>query len=374
MLNRIAKNPDLLLASIVLFTLGAYAILAKEFVELEVIVYAHLISFAIVFSASYRLTRSQLDKFTLNQIKPFIAPRVIYWSAILLSGHTLYKVYATYTSFGLESFMSFRSVVSSEDNDYGQRVSLGVGLSFPAVMAAYFIAHGSGHPKKAGAFLLLGLLLAFVSTSKVFILLWILFYLYQRDVSAPKIVAIGFLFFALFSVSHVLLEKFSSDPDAGLLQALGNTFLVYLLGGLAAYQKLVNGDARIPELVMFVSLRPYVTPFFYTLIPDSAVLPWTSIGRWYTNVYTGFGYWYALLGGYYVVVIPSILGVYYGVIFCRSKSISRLFGFYRVFLIQCLVFVIIGDHFIPALGMHLVFILFSIVVYLTRVRPACSVP
>jgi hypothetical protein len=365
MLNKIFKDPYLLLYSVIIMLLLSYMVLGSRFGELSLNVYFHLITFGLVFMFWYIVSKKIFEELKLKTVRPFLSSQVIYIVSILLFSYTSLKFYLAISTFELDSFMSFRTLTTSEEG-LGERVSMGVGLSFPAVMASYYVAKLKQQGFIAVIFSFCGLLLAILSTSKVFLLIWLLYIAYLNKVNLKYFIVYFVIFVFLFAVSHIVLQKFSSNPEVSLIQALYDTFLVYLLGGLASYNLLVEGEAVIHPGTMFVSINWLFNPFISITVPDSAILPWVKIGSWNTNVYTAFGYWYAFLEGYYIVIIPTILGAYYAFFFNESKFSNQYFSFYRVFLIFCIIFVFFSDQFIPAYMMHVMSLFFSVLISITK--------
>jgi hypothetical protein len=233
---------------------------------------------------------------------------------------------------------------------------------------AYLIAKKSNDKLLKYFFIITSLAIAIVSTSKMFLLIWIILLTYQSNITLMKIILVSLVFILFFALSHILLEKFSSNPDDGVLTAVFNTFLVYLIGALAGYQNLVNGKVEIDEMMMFYGLKPFINIFTTVKFSDTAILPWTYFGNWNGNNYTAFGYWYAYFKDYYIFIVSVYLGGFYGFIFAKNKLFLQLFEYYKFFLIFTLFFMLFGDQFFPAFNMHIVYVLSSILLALTKIK------
>lgn len=354
----IFKNPDIFF-SLLTVLIFVFYIFNSEFVSISVVTFLHFFIFSIMFAFSYRYHRIFFS--TINiRIKPFVRKEFIYFLALTTTLYSLYKLLVLLMSNDLASLMMFRGSVSGDD----AKVLLGVGLSFPFTLAAWYITKNHNN-NLSSLFFLLAIMLAIISTTKIFLFILVFYSLYFSNVSVSKVIFSLLILIALFFLSHLLLEKFSSNPEDGLFVALWNTFLVYLYGGIAGFENLLNNKIEINEFTMFKSIEGLVSIFGFYNLPDTAILPWTRIGVWNTNVYTAFGYWYALMGYFYLFIAPLILGAYYAFFFTKSE-VSNHFEFYKPFLYFCLAFIYMGDQFIPAITMHLIYIFTSTIVSVTK--------
>jgi len=216
-------------------------------------------------------------------------------------------------------------------------------------------------------FIFLALLLALISTTKIFLFVIVFYLLFFSKVNMLRILTAMIVLLALFFLSHLLLEKFSSNPDDGVFRALWNTLLVYMFGGVAAFQNILIGSVQLEPNIMLTSIKGIVSVFGIDNVPVSSILPWSKVGNWNTNVYTAFGYWYSLMGNFYLFISPLILGLYYALFFSPQKTFI-MFDFYKPFLLFCLTFIYMGDQYLPAFLMHFIYIFISIIVSITKVE------
>jgi len=260
--------------------------------------------------------------------------------------------------------MGFRSLVSGGSEQ--AKFSIGVGISFPAMLATYVFARSNLQYSLSKIAMFLAFILAVASTSKIFILIAVIVIVYEGGGRLKGALVLLALMLVLFGFSHILLAKFSSDPEIGMFSALINTLFVYSYGGIAAYSELLKGSVVLDPLASFVSLKSFFDIFFVNSIASDPILPWVDIGRWNTNNYTALGYWYAFLGGFYVFFVPLFLGTFYGFFFNVESLNKPAFHLYRILLVFCLIFTMWGDLFFPALKVHIAFMFFSLLSSLTK--------
>lgn len=366
MLKKIINNPDFFLMSVWLLTVSLYQFFTNTFPSINMLVYFHLCVFILIFSFWFRLSSIFFSKLEITNLKPFIRKELFFTLAASLAFFSLGKAFYLFFQGNLETFMSFRSIISGGSGE--EKQSLSVGISFPAVLTAFILARHQNSKFLTNFFLFLCFLISIISTSKIFILILIIVLINSNINRVLNIFLIGLIFLLLFGLSHLLLAKFSSDPEAGIFGALFDTFFVYFLGGLGAYSQMIEGNVQLDPLVTFSALKPLIEIFMATNIPSDPILPWVQIGNWNTNNYSAFGYWYALLGDFHIFFIPIFLGIYYGIFFNKYFVTSSSFELYRIFLIFCLLFTLWGDQFIPAYKMHISYLFFSILFSLTKIQ------
>lgn len=356
----ILNNPDLMFLCLTLFIFTLY-LFNSDFVDISLYTFSHYLMFSIFLTCSYRFFLILFSPVRFK-VKAFIPPNFIYICALTLACYSIYKLASFVMVNSLSSFMMLRSSVSGSE----AKISLGVGLSLPFVIAAWYISK-LNKSKLSPLFIVLALILAAISTTKIFLFVIVFYMLFFSNVNLLKIFLALFILLSLFFLSHLILEKFSSNPDDGIIRALWNTLLVYLFGAVAAFQNLISGSVVLEKYIMFTSIENVVYLFGIENVPNSAILPWTKIGNWNTNVYTAFGSWYSLVGGFYLFFAPLLLGGYYALFFSKLGG-SDIFKFYKPFLIFCLAFIYMADQFIPALLMHLIYLGMSILVSMTTVK------
>ncbi len=358
--KKLLNNPDYLFFFLSLFIFIFY-LLNSDFVYISIVTFSHFFIFSIVFFFSFRFFSIFFSSIAIS-IKPFLPAYFLYAIAISLTLYSLYKLTSFLMANSLTSLMMLRSSVAGSE----AKISLGVGLSFPFCLAAWYISK-LNESKYSILFICLALLLALMSTTKIFLFVIVFYLLFFSNVNMVRILISVFVLLAVFFLSHLLLEKFSSNPDDGVVRALWNTLLVYMFGGIAAFQNILIGSVQLEQNIMLSSIKGIVSVFGIDNVPVSPILPWTKVGNWNTNVYTAFGYWYSLIGHFYLFISPLILGFYYALFFSPKKPFI-MFDFYKPFLLFCLTFIYMGDQYLPAFLMHFIYISISIIVSITKVE------
>jgi hypothetical protein len=251
---------------------------------------------------------------------------------------------------GVESAIEYRSLFV----DYGDApvMSSRIGTSMPLVCGAWLLARLSGRIALAWIFGLLTFMLALLSTSKMFLVLALLFAfptLGREGLNKKTLVWAGAIGLALFAVLHTALGKVVGE-DQGLSSAILTTLKTYLLGGIAGAQLLTSGATSIPENVVW---KPYadLLPGMYD-VPATGILPWIQAGDWYVNVYTAFAYWLDALGWWSCAVMGLWLGIVYGVLQARPDSVPT--RYIRLFALFPLLSMFHQDFFF-AIGMWIAF-------------------
>jgi hypothetical protein len=331
--------------------LGGYVLFAEDFVPLTVAFQLYLLAFFASFAVTVRLwARGTPAPVPAREVA--VDPRLV-WAAIvvalvpfLLAGRVLNSA---------SDLMDFRMLLIGDE--VHERQSIGIGFAFPIACGGWYVARYGKHRLLAwlGGLAVFGL--SVLSTSKIFLVLFLLFLIPWWDLKARMarwVVGLAMLGLGVFFGSQVLLEKFSSSPDdSGLAFALGNTLRVYLFGGVAAFQQVLTGAADFPQGAMWKPIGD-VAPGLVT-VPESSILPWTEVGTWQTNVYSAFGYWFDALGFPSAAIMGVALGALYGSAF-RDSSPSMPAAFYRTFLLFPLLFTFHQDFFLPSLAMHVGFL------------------
>lgn len=362
------NSPHGVVLLLTIFLLVSYLFVSSEFVPGTFLLAVHFFGFAVVFYAFSYWGQRVFRSLAIGRIAPFLNRRLIYALAVLSFAFSAYKLQVAIGVADIGSLLSFRDLVSNPDNDFGGRVSLGVGFSFPLIMAAFVLAKRNRDAAWKFLFLLSGFLVAAISTSKVFLLIWIMYLVYGSKQQLKTYIWAAAFFVVLFGVSHLILEKFSSTPEVGVLGALANTFKVYLWGGVAAYQKMINGEVELNGYALFYPIKSFLGLFWSRahLIHDTNILPWTDVGLWFTNTYTGLALYFPFFGNAFPFIVAPFMGFYCGAVFSANEAFRRYFDFYKPFLMTCLIFLIMGDLFLPAIKMHLIYGFLSLLLGVTK--------
>ena len=329
-------------------------------------VYWHFILFGLVLTICYKFFLWFFNLIDVKDIKKNNFSKLIVhilnvFSTILFM-FVLNNAIGLFLSGNVTSMMELRSTTSSENSD----VSLGVGLAFPTILASWYIAKFRNNYLLSYFFAFALLVTAILSTSKIFFIVILFYFFYFSKISSVKLVFFPIVCAFLFSMSHIVLGKFSSDPSVSLSTALINTFAVYFVGGFAAYQHLIDNYVTLDPLISLVGLRKFEYLIPFCNLPESAILPWVKIGNWNTNLYTAFGYWYSAFGSTFLLFVPIVMSFYFALF--NSAGIGRYFVFYRPFLLFSVFFIFFGDFFMPAFPMHLMYLFYSFIVYFST-RP-----
>jgi len=353
---RIAGAPDFQLFLIWGAVVAVYFIFQEDFVNTSAFFYVDLLAFLLVFSTAYRCFRFLFEKSSIT-ITPFFSSSWVFLLGGVVFLYTCYNVYLIVLEEGVQTAMQFRQSTSGEESR-----SVGVAFSFPILMAGYYLSVKASAMYLKVLFFILSFLVAVVSTSKLFVLIWFFYIVMLREnrISYARLIALSIIFLIFFALSHVVLGKYSSDPGQGLTLALFNTLKVYALSGVGALQLIYEAGSSLDENSMYIGLRL----FFPEMIeyPRSQILPWVKVGVWNTNVYTAIGYWYSAMGSLYPYVVGPVLGVWYAVFVNSSRFAKRYLTFYSHFLMFCLFFSVFGDLYLVALPMHINFLIVSIIV------------
>lgn len=183
-------------------------------------------------------------------------------------------------------------------------------------------------------------------------------------IDKKRMIAFGLVGFFLFSLSSFLLGKYSTSIDDGIFGALYDTFKVYLLSGLSAFNLLVQGKTLIPENTLLIPLKNVLDG--YLIIPESDLMPWVNSGKWETNVYTAFAPWYESLGFISALILGVLLGGYYALWF--NSNLGYVARFYQVYLLFPLLIMFFQEHFVLSWKMHFSYLICTFILLLLNVR------
>jgi hypothetical protein len=361
-----------MLAATWLLLLTGYEVLGDGFVPLSGAFLAIFASFFVTFAAFHWLGREAARALPSLTFPQLIHPDAVIALGILASVATIAMALGAARSAEILTVMDFRDLFSDAE---GVPASVGVGVAFPLACCSWHVARKHQRSRLAWLLGLLVLTVAITSTSKIFLLLFFLFLLPWGE-GAGRLrrwgIVGGLCAICAFGLSHVLLEKFSSSPEERLIGALADTLKVYVFGGIAGFQRVLAGAASFPEGAMW---KPVGDLFPGTIqVPRSAILPWTTIGNWETNVYSAFAYWYDAFDAAAGVVAGSALGVLYGIMFGREGP-GLASGFIRIYLLFPLLFMFHQDFFLPSMLGHIGFLGAAVLLALTRPElPIVTVP
>jgi len=241
--------------------------------------------------------------------------------------------------------------------------SFGLGLSLPLSLCCMYLAKCEKKKWIHALFVCTSLMLAILSTSKIFIILFVIYVTGMNNyISKKKIAIYGCISLLFFGLSSIILGKFSSDPNSNIFNAIFDTLKVYLFSGLSAFNLFVDGKTDLPENILMYPFRGFLGAAMN--IPETDILPWVNTGVWETNVYTAFAPWYQSFGYLSSFIFGIGIGVYYGFWFSFRKTIA--IGFYQTFLFFPLIMLFFQEHFILSWKMHIIYILCSLILAMTK--------
>ena len=334
------ENPDMFLGAVVILTMSWYSFFADSFPALKWSTVFIFTCFFFCFTITYRSLKLFIGKLGEVKIKRFIPKTFLYKISILLFIFTVLKLLYLIQTIGASSMLEYRNSVAGVSD--GKVKSIKVGISFPFIMASYYVAKQEMDLKYIKIFFWAAVTLAIISTAKIFILL-LMFYTLSINsfkLGLKQILIILLSGFLFFSLSSIILGKFSSNGEGNFLRALLETFNVYYIGGIAALQKVLGGTSPNIE-------------------------GWIRIGSWNTNVFTAFYTWKILFGDLFYLKAGVLLGAWYS-IFSNKKN--QFFCFYKIFLIFPLFMIIFTEQYIAGFKMHFMFFLCSIIVGSTKLK------
>lgn len=247
----------------------------------------------------------------------------------------------------------------------GRAGGFGLGISLPLALCCMYLAKNEMKKYKYTFFLLISFILAILSTSKIFLILVVIFAIgFNSVISKRKIATYGFIIIFIFGLSSVILGKFSSNPNDGIFSAVIDTFKVYLFSGLAAFDLYTNNNYLLPDNILLYPFRDIIGSTIN--IPQTDILPWVNSGVWETNVYTGFAPWYQKFGFLSAVIFGVFLGGYYGFWFGFRKNLAV--QFYQTFLFFPLILLFFQEHYILSWKMHVAYIACATMLSFTKVE------
>lgn len=358
-------SPDRILAGVWFVLLGTYILFEDDLVPLSGAFIAYFLLFFTAFCVTFQVCRISCVHIPSIRIPKFLDPLHVVVTTLVIGLIPPILAANILTSHSLYSFMDFRLLTGGDG--IGERESIRIGIAFPLTCAGWYLARREGYIKLSWLLGLLVFLLSVISTGKIFLLLFLLFLvpwwsprfnIYRWSYVAS---AIGL---GLFVASHIVLDKFSADPSDGLLTALAHTLKVYALGGVAAFQLILGGDVPLPQRIMWKPVGDLFPGI--VRVPESIILPWIQVGDYYTNVYTAFGYWYEAFGVASCILMGSVLGSLYALLYQQRATSSLSVGFVKVFYLFPLLFISHQDFFFPSIAMHVGFLTAAFLLSLTK--------
>lgn len=329
--------------------LSFYMSVAYRFVELSNIFDVVFIVFFMAMIVSYYFFYyifSGLD-INLPSIKPFISRSCFYFFSILFFILSIVKFFYYFLEFG--GFYLFRQGFLDE------KLSLHIGISFPIVAAAYFYSQLNRDVVYAKFFGVMLVVLGMVSLSKIFVILSLLFVsgFYKPDFKfSMRMIAfyasIGLL---LFSCLHIAMDKLAGDAGDSVFFSIIYTLNGYFLGGLAAFQLVLNDQFSTGKIygdfISFILQKPTNL----TQFNDNG---WVKTGEWIGNVYSGFTPWFEYGKIYGLLLYGILIGVVHSIVDYFSIKYSS-FAFLRIFSFYPLIFIVFTDGYLGALLMWIAF-------------------
>lgn len=345
-----------------LFYIGLYLVSSKNFVpisdEFDTVFLAFFLSS--IFFYSIILFFFKLSKLKGVSFKSVISTNIYYFISFILTFFSIFKFIYYIAIFGLSDYRQ-----TLLDND----LSISVGLSFPFLMGAYYIAEKNNQQKVKIISIIFLFVLGIISTSKIFIVIMLLYIsgFYKKNFSLnwykiTKIFVAGFL---IYSLLHVLMGKIAGatgDNFFGIVDGLIFTFIGYLLGGLAVFQLQLNGQ-YIPS-----GYFSNVFNFLINMPVNNSMVEggdWVYTGSWLGNVKSGFSTWYQFFGIIGMVYLGLLIGFIYAFIFYFSKKSISL-NFIKIFSFYPLMFFIFNDTFLGASKIWIVYILVVFILSITN--------
>ncbi len=345
-----------------LFYIGLYLVSSKNFVpisdEFDTVFLAFFLSS--IFFYSIILFFLKLSKLKGVSFKSVISTNIYYFISFILTFFSIFKFIYYIAIFGLSDYRQ-----TLLDND----LSISVGLSFPFLMGAYYIAEKNNQQKVKIISIIFLFVLGIISTSKIFIVIMLLYIsgFYKKNFSLnwykiTKIFVAGFL---IYSLLHVLMGKIAGatgDNFFGIVDGLIFTFIGYLLGGLAVFQLQLNGQ-YIPS-----GYFSNVFNFLINMPVNNSMVEggdWVYTGSWLGNVKSGFSTWYQFFGIIGMVYLGLLIGFIYAFIFYFSKKSISL-NFIKIFSFYPLMFFIFNDTFLGASKIWIVYILVVFILSITN--------
>lgn len=298
-----------------------------------------------------------LNRIKLFKVKPIFPCRFIYiFSSVLFFISTLLFLEMVYYN----GINGIREAILSGDN------SIYAGITFPFVVGAYYVANCENNEILKKYFSLMVICLALMSTTKIFLVIALIFLsgFYIKKISFIKSILLLICGFCLFSLIHIWMDKIAGKTDnsiGGLFDGLVFTLVGYLIGGLAVFQLQLD-----EKFIPFVSYNNIIS--FVTNKPDEQYIlntgTWIRTGDWLGNVQSGFSSWYQFGGSYSSFYLGATIGFIYALIFGLSKNHNSI-KFLKIFSFYPIIFFIFNDTIFSAVKMWVAYVIVAIFIALT---------
>ncbi len=323
----------------------------KDFIQISFTTKLIFFLYISIFLISFEITPiiSQVPK--INFGNSFLFYKCAVWIACLFS---FYKIFIFIIYNDLNTFLLLKS-----DDVLGSAEKVFSGyfwISIPAILSLVYVS-GKKFKKIPWFEILIAILLAFSTLSKSFILivfLYINIFLIKKKVFKPSSVLIFSLFIVItLSITlHFFMNRLLPS-DSGILQSIYKTFYVYFMSGISGFQVFFNERSLLSSQILFNDL---FSLFGRKVTNDDIILPWSSIGLYDSNVYTGFAYAISSLGIFISCFYYMLLGF-------LGKQLYNSNSFFRSFLwplyLFCSIFLFHQDFFIAGLKIWISYILIS---------------
>lgn len=269
----------------------------------------------------------------------------LYFPIVAFVG-VLAVVNVLYQSASVSELMELRDRLNSDV--YNERAQIGLGLIMPILMSSLIVSRERKNFYWI-VFLCLGGVISVASTSKIFLIMFIISAIPNGIVLNKVDFKIwSWLFFIAcgsFIGLHFVLDKYLVIEDSILLSVYA-TFKTYIASGLAGFFLYTKHEVHFPEKAIFFDVARYF-PVFGD-VPKTNILEWSPVGDWNTNVYTAFPYWIEGIGVTGFLVISFILGAFSRFVF--NQSLIELLVIKR-FLLLCLLMIFFQDFFVASFSM-----------------------
>jgi hypothetical protein len=202
-----------------------------------------------------------------------------------------------------------------------RELSLYIGISFPFCCSLLFYMRKKNILTGEKWIILLLILLALISSSKIFIILSMLYiipwYRHGFKLSLSRILIVIFVGVFAFYALHLFTGRILNG-DKSIVIIIFNMINGYLLGGLAAFQLFLDN----------------------TFNSAMTAKGWVRTGEWVGNVYSGFFSYFQEKNYLYFFIRINIIALIYAIIF-NIKNI--FFDFYKIYAFFPLLFVFFSD-------------------------------
>lgn len=338
--------------------LVVYKLNEGEFVPLNKNADYTFFLFLLFFTFTYNLTPSTWSP---NIKFPNVIPeKLLYILAFLSSSLSIIILFSDGNRFS--DLMSLRNLLTPEGSE--ERLSIGIGFSLPLTLTGWILARSKNKKRETYLLGIMSFLLAILTTSKIFILICLLFSIplniKTNNIPFKKLLHIALTSLIGFTLLHIALGKFVESDD-GLFDSMYRTFISYLLSGVAGFSLYINNEAQFPSNAVWKSIGDFIPSLIN--VPESNILPWIQIGDWYGNVYTGLTYWIDGFSYIGMIIYVSLLGVISKIIF-STKGVS-IIPIQRLFIFGLLI-ISHQDSFLASIKLWIGFSICSIMLALSK--------